>query len=86
MDGIRLDVAYQTREWAAEGTALHFAAISTEDVEQVREYDADWNIINDELPLEVRSIAIRHGFAALRSTCFTLSQPQRTVYLLRRVE
>lgn len=37
-------------------------------------------------PEEVRSIAVRHGFAALRSTCFTLSQPQRAVYLLRRVE
>ncbi|MDE6734818.1 MAG: hypothetical protein K2J64_05060, partial [Desulfovibrio sp.] len=52
MDGIRLDVAYQTREWAAEGTALHFAAISTEDVEAVRQYDADWNIVNDEQPFD----------------------------------
>lgn len=51
MDGIRL-VAYQTREWAAEGTALHFAAISTEDVEAVRQYDADWNIVNDEPPFD----------------------------------
>lgn len=52
MDGIQLDVAYQTREWAVEGTALHFAAIATEDVEQVREYDADWNVVNDELPFD----------------------------------
>ncbi|MBD5417247.1 MAG: hypothetical protein HDR50_06230 [Desulfovibrio sp.] len=52
MDGIQLDVAYQTRECAAEGTALHFAAISTEDVEAVRQYDADWNIVNDELPFD----------------------------------
>lgn len=37
-------------------------------------------------PEEVSSIAVRHGFATLRSTCFALSQPQRAVYLLRRVE
>lgn len=37
-------------------------------------------------PEEVRSIAVRHGFATVRSTCFTLSRPQRAVYLLRRVE
>ena len=35
---------------------------------------------------EISSIAIRHGFAVLKSTCFVLSQPQRAVYLLRRVE
>lgn len=52
LDGIKLDVAYQTREWAAEGTSLHFAAIASEDVESVREYDADWNITNDELPFD----------------------------------
>lgn len=52
MDDIKMDVAYQTRDWAAEGTALHFAAIANEDVEGVREYDADWNIINDELPFD----------------------------------
>lgn len=52
MDGIALDVAYQTREWAAEGTSLHFAAIAAEDVESVREYDALWNITNDELPFD----------------------------------
>lgn len=37
-------------------------------------------------PEEVRSIAVRHGFAMVRSTCFALSRPQRAVYLLRRVE
>lgn len=37
-------------------------------------------------PEEVRSIAVRHGFACLRSTCFVLGKPQRAVYLLRRVE
>ena len=52
MDDMHLDVAYQTRDWATEGTALHFAAIATEDVEQVREYDANWNIVNDELPFD----------------------------------
>ena len=52
MDDIALNVTYQTREWAAEGTALHFAAIASEDVEGVREYDADWNITNDELPFD----------------------------------
>lgn len=52
LDGIELDVAYQTRDWAAEGTSLHFAAIASEDVENVREYDADWNITNDELPFD----------------------------------
>lgn len=52
LDGIKLDVAYQTRDWAAEGTSLHFAAIATEDVESVREYDVNWNITNDELPFD----------------------------------
>lgn len=52
MDDIKMDVAYQTRDWAAEGTALHFAAIANEDVEGVREFDAKWNIINDELPFD----------------------------------
>ena len=52
MDGISLDVTYQTREWAPEGASLHFAAIAAEDVESVREYDADWNITNDELPFD----------------------------------
>lgn len=52
LDGIRLDVAYQTRDWAAEGASLHFAAIATEDVESVREYDVNWNITNDELPFD----------------------------------
>lgn len=37
-------------------------------------------------PNEVSSISIRHGFAMVKSTCFILSQPQRAVYLLRRVE
>lgn len=52
MDDIGLDVTYQTREWAAEGASLHFAAIAAEDVESVREYDAGWNITNDELPFD----------------------------------
>ncbi len=52
MDDIEMAVVYQTREWAAEGTSLHFAAISTEDVENVREYDANFNITNDELPFD----------------------------------
>lgn len=52
MDDISLDVIYQTREWASEGASLHFAAIAAEDVEGVREYDADWNITNDELPFD----------------------------------
>ena len=52
MDDISLDVIYQTREWASEGASLHFAAIASEDVESVREYDADWNITNDELPFD----------------------------------
>ena len=52
MDDISLDVTYQTREWASEGASLHFAAIASEDVESVREYDADWNITNDELPFD----------------------------------
>ena len=52
MDDISLDVTYQTREWASEGASLHFAAIASEDVESVREYDAGWNITNDELPFD----------------------------------
>ena len=52
MDGIALKAAYQTREWSAEGASLHFAAIAAEDVENVREYDANWNIVNDELPFD----------------------------------
>lgn len=35
---------------------------------------------------EVNAIAVRHGFAVIRSTCFALSRPQRAVYLLRRAE
>ncbi len=35
---------------------------------------------------EVSCIACRNGFAMIKSTCFTLSRPQRAVYLLRRVE
>ncbi len=35
---------------------------------------------------ELSAIAIRHGFALLRSTCFVLTKPQRAVYLFRRVE
>lgn len=52
MDDIAMDVTYQTRDWAQEGAALHFAAIAAEDVEGVREFDANWNITNDELPFD----------------------------------
>lgn len=53
MDDIDLTVDYQTREWAPEGVALHFAAISTEDVEEVREFDpGTLDITNDELPFD----------------------------------
>lgn len=52
MDDIQMVVAYQTREWAAEGASLHFAAIATEDVDAVREFDVNWNITNDELPFD----------------------------------
>lgn len=53
MDDIGIKVGYQTREWAPEGVALHFAAISTEDVAEVREYDpGTLDITNDELPFD----------------------------------
>lgn len=35
---------------------------------------------------EMNSIAIRHGLALMRHTCFVLSKPQRSVYLFRKVE
>jgi VCBS repeat-containing protein len=64
MDNIDISVAYQTREWAEEGASLHFGAISTEDVESVREYDANFQLTNDELPfdkiLEEYGIAVDH--------------------------
>lgn len=35
---------------------------------------------------EMRSLGIRHGLAMIRSTCFVLTNPQRSVYLFRKVE
>ncbi|MDE7064003.1 MAG: hypothetical protein K2O70_00820, partial [Desulfovibrionaceae bacterium] len=53
MDDIRFEAIYQTREWAQEGVAIHFAAAATEDVEEVREFDElTLDITNDELPFD----------------------------------
>lgn len=35
---------------------------------------------------EMRALGIRHGLALIRSTCFVLTNPQRSVYLFRKVE
>lgn len=35
---------------------------------------------------ELEAIGIRHGFALIHSTCFLLTNPQRAVYLWRKVE
>ncbi len=81
MDGISLDATYQTREWAAEGASLRFAAIAAEDVESVREYDADWNIVNDELPFDKRLEQYVPGLAVTdNNTAVTVAAQAAYVY------